>query len=800
MTGITDAQSAYGSASTGLGIYSGLKRGGVAGTTSAALNAEKLASKAGVLGANTGAANTAAGYGSNALGIYSGLQQGGVAGNAGAAVNAAQLGSKIGAFGGASGAVGAAAGYVAAPLAVYNAVTNYQSGDTAGDAIRGAEAGAAIGSVVPVVGTLIGGVIGGAVGALSSAFGNGKVAAENAPFEAYTQAYKQDPSVASQVQNPYTALAGMFDLRSNQIKGTIPMYDQYGRMGEQQFVTDMTKRINAAATNGTIKPTDSAADIYNKAVAPWIASMGTWDDSNKGAMTSLLQQMTQQYVSGQAQSDWKSVGGQSTFSSLMPYQGAALPPSGAPASTLGAAGPQVQQPLNPFTGMAPAAAQSALQAPPATASGQPAPNNSSNPMAGLSGAALGAGLAGAASASSLSTPQANTNMSNDGSFDYGSLLQGLAPSLVGIGGSLIANNQANQGYNSAAASAKYNPTNSSTLGGQVQGQVGPNGQINYSSASSLAPQFNNFAQIANQSQQNAYNGMASGNPLSALPGQTQAAYNAADQSLGQSGAVQNAAGNNYLGAGNNVLQAFNNFDPNAYAQTQYNQLSALAAPGMTDQTQAMLNYEQASGRGGLTQNGQLGDIGGLNLSQNLANTNNALQATQNAQNYQSQLGQLASGLSGQGNSLVTSGQNSAINRFGVANQALQAGQGLNTSNLANANSAITGANGINQALLNQLQLSMYGSQGQASAGAQQGQFQAQQGQQNANSTGNLFGGLAQGLANQGGSFAGLGNLFGGSSYTPDSGWSNGANANSALSDAGFGDNYQLPPVDLGNGG
>lgn len=298
-----------------LGAYQGLTSGNTVGQARGALSATQLASKSGVFGSNTKAINSAAGIGANALGIYSGIRQGGVAGYGGAAVNAAQLGSKVGAFGGASGAVGAAAGYAAIPLSLYNEVNNWESGATGSDALAGAETGAAIGSVVPVIGTAIGALIGGAAGALSSAFGSGRVDPENKNFEGYTQAFNKAPAaqqaqVAGSLQDPYTALAGMFDLRSGQIKGSIPIYNEYGRKGEQKFTNDLISKVRAAKT---ANPNESASDIFNKQVSPWIDSMGSWKDSNKNAMEALIQNMTGQIVSGSYKTNFKAIGGDSPF-------------------------------------------------------------------------------------------------------------------------------------------------------------------------------------------------------------------------------------------------------------------------------------------------------------------------------------------------------------------------------------------------------------------------------------------------------------------------------------------------------
>lgn len=332
----TDLMQAY-------NAYREAQRGGVRGYGSAAANAGKLY---GSLAGNKLIGQYGAGLG-NLLGIYSGIQQGGVGGYGGAAVNAAQLGSAVGAFGDASGAIGNAAGYAAIPLALYNEVNSWESGATGKDALGGASTGAAIGTaVLPGIGTAIGALLGGAAGALSSAFGPGRKDPETSAFDKYVAAYHNAlktggndaaNKVAQANADPYLTMAGYFDLRPGQIKGDNPLYSTYGRMGEQKFTNDLTSHINDAFKSGQLafgpngaliqknpgggsttytNPNDVAGEVYNNAVAPWIQSMGGWNDVNKDALTSTLQQMTRQYVSGQAGQQWKAIGGDNPFSNV----------------------------------------------------------------------------------------------------------------------------------------------------------------------------------------------------------------------------------------------------------------------------------------------------------------------------------------------------------------------------------------------------------------------------------------------------------------------------------------------------
>lgn len=338
----TDLMQAY-------NAYRGAQHGGLRGYGSAASNAGRLY---GSLAGNKLIGQYGAGLG-NLLGIYNGLQQGGVAGYGGAAVNAAQLGSMAGMFGDASSAIGNAAGYAAIPLSLYNEVNSWESGATGKDALGGASTGAAIGTaVLPGIGTAIGALLGGAAGALSSAFGPGRKDPETSMFDKYNELYHNAlktggtdaaNKIAQANADPYLTLAGYFDLRPGQMHGSNPLYSTYGRMGEQKFTNDLASHINDAFSSGKLSfgpngaliqhnpgggtttytnPNDVAGQVYNQAVAPWVQSMGNWDDVNKDAMTSVLQQMTRQYVGGQAGQQWKAIGGDSPFGNI--YNNSAL--------------------------------------------------------------------------------------------------------------------------------------------------------------------------------------------------------------------------------------------------------------------------------------------------------------------------------------------------------------------------------------------------------------------------------------------------------------------------------------------
>lgn len=316
-----------GNAANGLGILQGINQGGVAGYGSAAVNAGQLANRAGAFGDNSNTANGVLGTAGGALQMYNGINQGGISGYGSAGIGALRAGSGMASLSGSPGVaegLGDAASYAAIPLDIYNEVNNWKSGATTSDAMAGATTGAAIGSVVPVIGTAIGALVGGAAGALSSLAGPGRTDPETEGVQQLINAtgqYGNTQQIAQNVQNPYLELAGLMDERSS----TLPEYQQYGRMGEQKFTDAMTQQINQAIQKDPSLANNPQA-VYNQVVSPWVESMGT-GSKNVGATYNatnqgLLQDMTSEYLSGQAANDWKSIGGQSTFSDI--YQGSPI--------------------------------------------------------------------------------------------------------------------------------------------------------------------------------------------------------------------------------------------------------------------------------------------------------------------------------------------------------------------------------------------------------------------------------------------------------------------------------------------
>jgi hypothetical protein len=260
------------------GVYNGLRRGGAAGYAGAALSGVGLVNNAARATTGSPLYDTSGGVGQgigeagNVLGIYNGIRQGGVAGYGGAAVNAAQLGSATGAFGGASSAVAGAAGYVAAPLALYNEIKNWQSGATGSDALAGAETGAAIGSVVPGVGTIVGGVIGGVVGAVSSLFGSGKPGEASGYWNHFTssQILQKGANGRDIPQQAWAeAFKGMLDEGNNIFAGG----GSDRHKNPDALAMPLENQIKAGMAK--LGPNATTDQVYNQFVVPWMQTSGS---------------------------------------------------------------------------------------------------------------------------------------------------------------------------------------------------------------------------------------------------------------------------------------------------------------------------------------------------------------------------------------------------------------------------------------------------------------------------------------------------------------------------------------------
>lgn len=211
-----------------------------------------------------------------------------------------------------------ALGAVGAPLALYNEVKNWQSGNTGSDALGGAGTGAAIGTaIMPGIGTALGALGGALAGGISSLFGPGKGDPETQDVQGLINATSgagNNPALASSVQDPYLELAGLMDEKSS----TLPMYSQYGRMGEQKFTNDLISRVQGDMSKGLTNP----QQIYSQSIAPWVAGMGQgWNNvgpTYTATTQGLLQDMVNQIANGTYQQNFRAVGGDTPFASPTP--------------------------------------------------------------------------------------------------------------------------------------------------------------------------------------------------------------------------------------------------------------------------------------------------------------------------------------------------------------------------------------------------------------------------------------------------------------------------------------------------
>lgn len=235
----------------------------------------------------------------------------------------------------------------------------YSAASTIGTGIASAiGAGASAGTVVPIVGTAIGVL----VALVASGVFSHRVDPEVGSFNnAIALANAQGPQAVLNIQDKYLVLAGLFDLEPGQIKGNIPIYKRYGRMGEHNFVLDMCNLIQAAANSGAINDNDTVQSVYDKIVVPWMASwgLGQMQDTNAQMITYIIMGLIGEYVTGQYSQRWFAVGGDYAFGTLAPFT---LPSTPSVPVTSSATPSPVTAPAQPVTAASNAAAVAALQA------------------------------------------------------------------------------------------------------------------------------------------------------------------------------------------------------------------------------------------------------------------------------------------------------------------------------------------------------------------------------------------------------------------------------------------------------
>lgn len=202
---------------------------------------------------------------------------------------------------------------------------------TGGGAQTGAEQGIAAGSVAGPIGMAIGAIAGAIGGAIAGSIN--KKDPEQYNFDQAVALWQVNPDNVYNIGNKYLPLAGLFDLRLTNPK--IPIYLQYGRMGEQRFVNDLVKQVYNAAQQGKITARDTPLTIMANVVQPWIDSWGKGPmvDPHADLINRLIVGMIYDYVTGN-QTSWRAVGGDYPFGNLPPFKlPAAVAPTPAPVAT-----------------------------------------------------------------------------------------------------------------------------------------------------------------------------------------------------------------------------------------------------------------------------------------------------------------------------------------------------------------------------------------------------------------------------------------------------------------------------------
>ena len=225
----------------------------------------------------------------------------------------------------------------------------------------GAAQGASYGSVAGPIGTVVGTVIGAIGGAIAGSID--KKDPEQYDFDQAVALWQQNRLSVLAIGDKYLVLAGLFDLNLN--NPHIPIYQKYGHMGEQKFVTDMVNVIYNAAMSGQITATDTPNSVMSRIVQPWIDSWGYGPmvDPHADLINLILLGMVTEYIAGQ-QGNWLARSGGYPFGSLpaFPLQTvlAASNPTPAPSvnpvgSTVPVTTPPVTQATTPIVATQPAA-------------------------------------------------------------------------------------------------------------------------------------------------------------------------------------------------------------------------------------------------------------------------------------------------------------------------------------------------------------------------------------------------------------------------------------------------------------
>lgn len=306
-----------------------------------------------------------------------------------------------------------------------------------------------------------------------------------------------------------------------------------------------------------------------------------------------------------------------------------------------------------------------------------------------------------------------------GWLDYVNPLLGVVSTLAG------ANNQ-KQAATGAANGATFNPTNVNSPFGSTSYSV-QNGVPTYNVSPGLygplTPLLGNLASAGY------------GGSTGALAGANNAETALANTGNAHADVLNNLAladlpgitdflqGKGTLGGNStNLLNSASSFLSNTDPSKIYDLLTQMAQPGETSATQNMFDQLQGTGRLGLTQNGELGDLGGLDLAQKTAQNARMAQAYGFGQQNAQLGGQLGLGLQAQGNANTGIFGNLLTDALNSRAAATGAKQNILSNDVGAGNSGLEGLLGINQATMLPLATSLTASADRANAGANAGQF------------------------------------------------------------------------------
>lgn len=133
------------------------------------------------------------------------------------------------------------------------------------------------------------------------------------------------------------------------------------------------------------------------------------------------------------------------------------------------------------------------------------------------------------------------------------------------------------------------------------------------------------------------------------------------------------AGTPFLQAGQNYANSLNQFNPDQFAQTQYDRLTNLAKPGEETQTRSMLQNLFSKGRLGAGDTAGSRAIGELEKAQLQAADSRALQSVGMAQQEAQSRAGIAGQMAGAGGSLFGQGEALASSELGRFLSSLQGG-------------------------------------------------------------------------------------------------------------------------------